>query len=148
MSSVEKCELMKMLKTIAPGTKLREGLDNILSAKGGALIVVGENEEVMELAEGGFEINTEFSPSFLYELAKLDGAIILSNDAERILRANVHLHPQIAKSSTETGIEHRVAERCGQTDRSSVIAISHRRATITLYKGNLKRPAGHRFCSY
>ncbi|HHX94435.1 MAG TPA: DNA integrity scanning protein DisA [Clostridia bacterium] len=138
MSSVEKNELMELLKTIAPGTKLRAGLDSILSAKSGALIVVGENEEVMELAEGGFEINCDFSPSLLYELAKLDGAIILSEDAEKILRANVHLHPRIAKSSTETGIRHRVAQRMARQTGVLVIAISHRRATITLYKGHLR----------
>lgn len=131
-------DLMELLKTIAPGTKLREGLDSILAAKSGALIVVGEGEDVMELAEGGFEIDREYSPSVLYELAKMDGAIILSSDAEKILRANVHLHPRVAKSSTETGIRHRVAQRMARQTGALVIAISHRRSTITLYKGQLR----------
>lgn len=135
---VDKDELMELLKTIAPGTPLREGLDSILAAKSGALIVVGEDEEIMDLAEGGFVINCEYSPSVLYELAKMDGAIILSSNADRILRANVHLHPRIAKSSTETGIRHRVAQRMARQTKALVIAISHRRATITLYKGQLR----------
>lgn len=130
--------LMELLKTIAPGTRLREGLDSILAAKSGALIVVGEDEEVMDLAEGGFEINREYSPSVLYELAKMDGAIILSNNADRIIRANVHLHPRVAKSSTETGIRHRVAQRMARQTGALVIAISQRRSTITLYKGQLR----------
>jgi len=138
MGLTEREALMELLKTIAPGTRLREGLDSILAAKSGALIVVGEDQEVMDLAEGGFEINREFSPSVLYELAKMDGAIILSNNADKILRANVHLHPRVAKSSTETGIRHRVAQRMARQTGALVIAISQRRSTITLYKGQLR----------
>ena len=67
------------------------------------MIVVGETEEVLELAEGGFAIDYELTPTALYELAKMDGAIILSSDAGRIIRANAHLHPRAAKPSTETG---------------------------------------------
>ena len=130
--------LMELLKTIAPGTKLRDGLDSILAAKSGALVVVGDDEDIMELAEGGFEINCEFTPSVLYELAKMDGAIIVSGGAERILRANVHLHPRVARSSTETGIRHRVAQRMARQTKALVIAISERRSTITLYKGQLR----------
>lgn len=134
----DKNSLMDLLKTIAPGTRLRQGLDSILAAKSGALIVLGEGEEVMELMEGGFSINCDFSPSVLYELAKMDGAIILSNDAERILKANVHLHPRIAKTSSETGIRHRVGQRMAKQTGALVIAISQRRSTITLYKGQLR----------
>lgn len=128
----------ELLKTIAPGTRLREGLDSILAAKSGALIVVGEDAEIMDQSEGGFIIDREYSPSALYELAKMDGAIILSNNADRILRANVHLHPRLAKSSTETGIRHRVAQRMARQTGALVIAISQRRSTITLYKGPLR----------
>lgn len=135
---IDKSGLADLMRTLAPGTKLREGIDNILSAKGGALIVVGETKDVLELAEGGFAIDCELTPTVLYELAKMDGAIILSQDAERIVRANVHLHPRAAKPSTETGIRHRVAQRVARQTGSLVIAISERRTTITIYKGQLR----------
>jgi len=135
---IQKEELTELMKNLAPGTKLRTGLDSILQAKGGALVVIGDSEEVMELAEGGFDINCELTPSVLYELAKMDGAIILSHDAEKIVKANVHLHPRVSKPSTETGIRHRVAQRVARQTGSLVIAISERRTTITLYKDHLK----------
>lgn len=73
-------ELMNVLKMMSPGSPLREGLENILRAKTGGLIVLSDNEEVLSLVDGGFEINSEYSPSYIYELAKMDGAIIVSND--------------------------------------------------------------------
>ncbi len=138
MAELEREELIEVLNTIAPGTQLREGLESILAAKSGGLIVVGNNEEVAECSEGGFVIDRAFAPSALYELAKMDGAIILSNDADRILSANVHLHPRITKSSGETGIRHRVAQRMARQTGVLVIAISQRRSTITLFKGTLR----------
>ena len=79
-------ELVEILKMIAPGTQIREGLDNILKAKTGALIVIGDSKEVMEIVDGGFNINVDYTPARLYELAKMDGAIILSEDLKRIFR--------------------------------------------------------------
>ncbi len=73
-------EILEVLKMIAPGTAIREGLENILKAKTGGLIVVGDGEEVMKIADGGFNLDVEYSPARLYELAKMDGAIILSSD--------------------------------------------------------------------
>jgi len=130
--------LIEMLRMTAPGTRLRSGLDSILMAKTGALIVLGEDPEILALADGGFNINCDFSPSALYELSKMDGAIILSADGERIVKANTHLHPQVSKQSTETGIRHRVAQRVARQTGAMVIAISERRGTISLYKGNIK----------
>ena len=49
--------LLDIIKIMAPGTPLREGLDNILKAKTGALIVVGDSKEVLNLTDGGFKIN-------------------------------------------------------------------------------------------
>ncbi len=131
-------ELVQALKIVAPGTPLREGLENILRAKTGALIVVGDSPKVMEIVEGGFEINSEFSPASLYELAKMDGAIILSSDTRRILAANTQLVPDSAIPSNETGIRHRTAERVARQTGEMVISISQRRSVITIYKGNLK----------
>jgi len=131
-------KFLQALRILAPGTPLREGLENILRAKTGALIVIGDNEQVMEIAEGGFEINSEFTPSSLYELAKMDGAIILSSDAKRILAANTQLIPNPAIPSAETGIRHRSAERAAKQTGAMVVSISQRRSVITLYHGNTK----------
>lgn len=77
--------MLDALKMVAPGTSLREGLDGVLRAKTGGLIVIGDSEEIMRLVEGGFNLNAEYAPPKLYELAKMDGAIVLSKDAKRIL---------------------------------------------------------------
>ena len=130
--------IYKSLKIVAPGTSLREGLESIVSARTGALIVVGDGEEVLKIVDGGFNINCEFTPSNLYELAKMDGAIILSNDLKRILYANAQLIPDQSISSKETGIRHRTAERVAKQKNVLLIAISQRRNIITLYKGNMK----------
>ncbi|MFZ5592016.1 MAG: DNA integrity scanning diadenylate cyclase DisA, partial [Bacillota bacterium] len=131
-------KLLKVLRIVAPGTALREGLENILKAKTGALIVINDSPEVMEIAEGGFAVNAEFTPANLYELAKMDGAIILSSDARRIIAANTQLIPNLSIPSSETGIRHRTAERVAKQTDSLVISISQRRGVITVYKGSLK----------
>ncbi|GAW91141.1 DNA integrity scanning protein DisA [Calderihabitans maritimus] len=127
-----------MLSKVAPGTTLRQGLENILRARTGALIVLGDSPEIMEIVEGGFLLDTEFNAAALYELAKMDGAIILNQEGSKILRANVHLVPQPTIPSQETGIRHRIAERVARQTGAMVIAISQRRNVITLFKGPLK----------
>lgn len=131
-------QLLKILRQVAPGTPLREGLEYILRSKSGALIVVGDNEQVREIAEGGFVVNADFSPARLYELAKMDGAIILSEDAKRIMAANTQLIPDLSIPSSETGIRHRTAERVAKQTGALVISISQRRNVITVYKGTTK----------
>ncbi len=123
---------------MAPGTPLREGLENILRAKTGGLIVIGDIPEVMEITEGGFAVNTDFTPARLYELAKMDGAIILGGDTKKILAANTQLVPNQNIPSAETGIRHRTAERVARQTDTLVISISQRRSVITIYKGTLK----------
>jgi diadenylate cyclase len=130
--------LLETLQIVAPGTILYEGLENILRARTGALIVVGDSEQVMKMAGGGFAINADLNPASLYELAKMDGAIILSSDAKKILLANAHLTPDPMIPTTETGARHRTAERVAVETGELVIAISQRRNVITLYKGNQK----------
>lgn len=134
----DKKDIYKSLKMLAPGTPLREGLDNIVRAKTGALIVIGDNEEVLNIVDGGFNINSEFSPSHLYELAKMDGAIILSHDLKKILYANAHLVPDHFIASRETGTRHRTAERVAKQTSELTISISQRRNVITLYQGKVK----------
>ena len=133
--SPEREELMETLRLVAPGTGLYEGLENILRARTGALILVGDSEEVMRIVNGGFRIDVELDPACLYELAKMDGALIISSDAKRILVANAHLTPDPLIPTTETGTRHRTAERAAVQTGELVIAISQRRNVITLYKG-------------
>jgi diadenylate cyclase len=128
----------EVLQFIAPGTPIREGIDNVLRANTGGLIVVGYNEKVKSIVDGGFQINCPFSPSFLYELAKMDGAIILNDLGNKILFANAQLAPNSEISSTETGMRHRTAERVARQTKALVIAISQRRNVITLYQGNFR----------
>jgi diadenylate cyclase len=128
----------EVLQFLAPGTPIREGIDNVLRANTGGLIVIGFNEKVKSIVDGGFEINCPFSPSFLYELAKMDGAIILNELGNKILFANAQLAPDSDIPSSETGMRHRTAERVAKQTKALVIAISQRRNVITLYQGNFR----------
>lgn len=130
--------LLRMLRTVAPGTVLREGLDSIISARTGALMVVGDSPEVMALVDGGFRLDCELTPARLYELSKMDGAILLSGDARRILIANALLVPDPAIPSGETGTRHKTADRVAKQTGELVIAISQKRNVITLYKGGIR----------
>lgn len=139
LSEEEKQNVMnQLLRLVAPGTPFREGLENVLRAKTGALIVVGNSPDLMEIVDGGFSVDCEFTPNNLYELAKMDGAIILSEDLKRILYANTQLNPDPTIPSTETGIRHRTAERCAKQTGKLVVSISQRRNIITLYQGSLR----------
>ena len=130
--------MIEALGGIAPGRPLRDGLDRILQANMGALIIVGDGPDVLGICSGGFLLDAEFSPQRLAELAKMDGAIILAADASRIARANVHLVPDPAVPTTETGTRHRTAERVARSIDVPVIAVSEDLAVITLYRGDSK----------
>jgi diadenylate cyclase len=126
------------LGMIAPGTALREGLDRILQAKHGALIIVGDDPAVLSICTGGFLLDAEYSPQRLSELAKMDGAIILAPDASRIARANVHLVPKSTIPTSETGTRHRTAERVARSIDVPVVAVSEAMATIAVYRNDRK----------
>ena len=129
--------ITEILKLIAPGTPIRDGLENILRAKTGALLLITDNEDVLkEVVDGGFIINEEYSSSKLYELAKMDGAIVLSGDLKKILYANTQLIPSHEIPTLETGTRHRTAERTAKQTGELVISISQRRSIITVFKGN------------
>ena len=131
-------EIIEILKLIAPGTDIRQGLQNILKSKTGALIVVGDSEEILNIVDGGFSRNVDYTPSRLYELAKMDGAIVLSSDLKKILFANAQLIPSSEIETRETGTRHRTAERTAKQTGNLVISISQRRSIITVYKGNIR----------
>jgi len=131
-------EMMEIIKMIAPGTLLREGLEYILKAKTGALILVADIDDVSSVIDGGFLINKEYNPASIYELAKMDGAIVLSKDAKKIIYANAQLMPDCKIQTVETGTRHRTAERVAKQTGELVICISQRRGLITLFKGNFR----------
>ena len=128
------------LTMVAPGQPLREGLDRILQANMGGLIVVGDGPEVLAICSGGFLLDAEFSPQRLSELAKMDGAIILAPDASRIARANVHLVPNPNVPTSETGTRHRTAERVARSIAVPVISVSEDLSLIAVYYGSIKHP--------
>jgi len=131
---------MGALAAVAPGTPLREGIDRILQANKGALIVVGDGPEVLNICSGGFLLDAAFSPQRLSELAKMDGAIILASDASRIARANVHLVPNPNVPTSETGTRHRTAERVARSIDVPVVSVSEDMAIIAVYVGDEKHP--------
>jgi len=135
---VKEEDFFKFLKLVAPGTLLGQGLEIILQASTGGLIVVGDTEKVLGAIEGGFKVNCHLTPTSLAELAKMDGAIILSEDIKRILYANTELVPDYLIATGERGTRHRAAERMAKQTSCPVIAISQSRRTISLYQGNMK----------
>jgi diadenylate cyclase len=126
------------LALVAPGQPLRDGLERVLLANRGALIVVGDDADVLSICTGGFLLDAEFTPQRLSELAKLDGAIIVSADAGRIARANVHLMPNPSIATTETGTRHRTAERMARSIDVPVISVSASMGVVTVYRGDAK----------
>lgn len=131
-------ELMNILKIMSPGTQLREGLDNILRAKTGGLIVLSDSEYILDMVDGGFKIDSEYTPAYIYELAKMDGAIVVSSDLKKILYANTQLMPDPGITTQETGTRHRTAQRVAKQTGDIVVAISQRRNIISVYKGDIK----------
>jgi diadenylate cyclase len=132
--------MLESLAQIAPGRPLRAGVDRILQASMGALIVVGDGPDVLEICSGGFLLDAEFTPQRLSELAKMDGAIILAADTSRIARANVHLVPNPSVSTSETGTRHRTAERVARSVDVTVISVSEDMGIISVYRHDQKRP--------
>jgi len=128
-------DFLDVLRMVAPGTSLRVALDDFLNAKLGALIAF-DNGNLGEIVEGGFRINTKFSAQKLVELAKMDGAIIVSRDGKEILNANTLLFPDISIHTKETGTRHKAAERTAKQANTLVVAVSERKNKISFYYGD------------
>ncbi len=133
LESRQESRIMRALEMVAPGTLLREGIDNIVDARTGALIVIGDVDELGFLFSGGIKLEIDYSPAFLYELAKMDGAIVLSSNATKIAHVNVQLTPDPTILTLETGTRHRTAERVSKQTDAIVIAVSERREVVSLY---------------
>src|SRR5215470_15018592 len=123
------------LALMAPGTALRDGLERILRGRTGALIVLGYDRTVDSICTGGFPLDVEFSSTRLRELCKMDGAVVLSSDGTRIVRAAVHLMPDPTIPSEESGTRHRTAERVAKQTGFPVISVSQSMHIIGLYAG-------------
>src|SRR5215212_5177530 len=111
LDSRQEPRLVKALEMVAPGTALREGLDNILHARTGGLIVIGDPDELSFLFSGGIKLDIDYTPALLYQVAKMDGALVLNSNATKIAAANVQLMPDPTILALETGTRHRTAER-------------------------------------
>lgn len=127
-------ELREAVSLVAPGTGLRESIDMIIAAKTGALICIGDVKSVNALSNDGFTINAPFTAQKLFELSKMDGAILLDDKVETILSANLHLMPDPSLTSNETGTRHRTAELISKQTNTLVISISQRRDIVSLYR--------------
>jgi diadenylate cyclase len=138
LESRQDSRLVRALEMVAPGTALREGIDNIVHAHTGGLLVVGDPDELAFLFSGGIKLDVDYAPSLLYELSKMDGAIALSANATKIVHVNVQLTPDPTILTLETGTRHRTAERVSKQTDALVIAISERREVVSLYVDGVK----------
>jgi len=127
-------EYLGFLRLVAPGTELREALARLMASHLGALIVVGDSSDVLEVVNGGVELNWEFSAANLFQIAKMDGAVVLDEEISKIRFANVHLVPDPSVPTIESGTRHRTAERVARQTGKLVIAISERMTRVTIYK--------------
>ncbi|WP_099022351.1 DNA integrity scanning diadenylate cyclase DisA [Mycolicibacterium palauense] len=135
MSPTGRPTLRETVGRLAPGTALRDGLERILRGRTGALIVLGYDDSVEAICDGGFALDVRYAPTRLRELSKMDGAVVLSTDGGRILRANVQLVPDPSIPTDESGTRHRSAERTAVQTGYPVISVSHSMNIVTVYVG-------------
>jgi diadenylate cyclase len=123
---------------ISPGTRIREAISSVLQSRTGALLCIGDPKRLSELSEGGVKVDAPCTAQLLYELSKMDGAILLTKDAKRIVYANRFLKPDTSVPSDETGSRHRAAERIARQAKCIAVAVSERRSSVTLYVHSTK----------
>jgi diadenylate cyclase len=138
LESRQEPRLVRALEMVAPGTSLREGIDNIVHARTGGLLVIGDPDDLAFLLSGGLKIDIDYTPAFLYQLAKMDGALVLNANATKIVWGNVQLTPDPTIATSETGTRHRTAERISKQADALVVAISQRREVVSLYVDGAK----------
>lgn len=127
------------LRRVAPGTALRDALERILRGGTGALVVLGYDDDMERICDGGFNLDVEFAPTRLRELAKMDGAVVLSADGRRIVRANVQLVPDPSIPTEESGTRHRAGERTAIQMRVPVIVVSASMSIVSVYVDGQRR---------
>jgi diadenylate cyclase len=127
--------LDQAIRRTAPGTALRLALDMIIAGHLGALICVGDTDAVLAAGNDGFPLNISFTANRLFELSKMDGAIVIDRDLTQILRANFHLNPDPSLPTSETGMRHRTAARMSLLTKATVISVSERRQVVNVFLG-------------
>jgi diadenylate cyclase len=130
--------MVEAIARLSPGTALRQGIDDVIRSHEGALIVIGDPEELSFLYSGGIRIDQPFTPQLLYELSKMDGAIVVDDAISRLAYANVQLMPDPTIPSDETGTRHRTAERVAKQTSALVVSISQQRETVTVFLGDAR----------
>lgn len=130
--------LLAAVAKVAPGTELRQAVDDVIRSKEGALIVIGDPQELSFLYSGGIRLDAPFRPQLLYELSKMDGAIIVDQAVKRLAWANVQLMPDPTIPSEETGTRHRTAERVAKQTGALVVTVSQQREVVTVFTGQLR----------
>lgn len=130
--------LVEALQMVAPGTMIRQAIDNVVRAHTGALLVFADEQEIRPMISGGIDIDVELKPMILYELAKMDGAILLDRTGRHIIHANVQLMPDARIESQETGTRHRTAERVAKQIDALAISISAARDVVTIYLAGIR----------
>jgi diadenylate cyclase len=133
MDPRSRSRLLDYVALIAPGTPLRESFERIVRGRTGGLVVLGHNRVIEQICTGGFRLDVPFTATGLRELAKMDGAIVLDVDSDRIVRAGVQLMPDPAIETIETGTRHRTADRVARQSGLPVVSISASMSTISLY---------------
>ncbi len=134
MTEVRDASELRIERLFAPGTRLRQAVELIQRQDTGALVVLGSRKKVADICSGGFDLDgAEFTPQRLAELAKMDGAIVIDEKAEYILKANVHLIPDPNLPTDETGTRQRTAERVALQTGLAALSISKARSTVTVY---------------
>ncbi len=125
---------------LAPGTPLRDGLERVRAGRTGALVVLGRNAVVDQISTGGFSVNTDFTPTALRELAKMDGGIVVDDELATIISAGVHFTPSGELPTIETGTRHRTADRIALQSNVPVVTVSASMGTIALFMAGLRYP--------
>ncbi|MCC6098209.1 MAG: DNA integrity scanning diadenylate cyclase DisA [Olsenella sp.] len=125
--------LREAIKLTAPGTALRVALDMIIAGHMGALICIGDTDNVLAAGDDGFRLDISFTANRLFELSKMDGAIVIDKDLTRIVRANYHLNPDPSLPTSETGMRHRTAARMSLLTKALVISVSERRQVVNVF---------------
>jgi diadenylate cyclase len=130
--------LLEAIKKVAPGTAIRQAIDDVIRSHEGALFVICDPQELAFLYSGGIRLDAPFRAQLLYELAKMDGAIIVDKALKRLAWANVQLMPDSTIPSDETGTRHRTAERVAKQTGALVISVSQERELVTVFIGHIR----------
>lgn len=125
--------MQEAIRLTAPGQPIRTALDMIIAGHIGALICVGDTDHVLASGNDGFPLSISFTSNRLFELCKMDGAIVIDEDLTQILRANFHLNPDPSLATSETGMRHRTAARMSVLTDAIVISVSERRGVVNVY---------------